>query len=178
MTGVQTCALPIWGADGKAKGIASLLYLDKGDLEQAGSLAAQALETEPENMEALVAHGSVALAREKPRDARLDFERALALNPRDGRAWSGLALSDMFALDLPRAYAGFRKAVANMPEHIGTWHALAWCQILMKDLEGAAATFEHALSLNRNFAESHGGRAVVAGQIGRASCRERVCLLV
>lgn len=149
-------------ADGKARGIASLLYLDKGDLEQAGSLAAQALETEPENMEALVAHGSVALAKEKPRDARLDFERALALNPRDGRAWSGLALSDMFGLDLPRAYAGFRKAVANMPEHIGTWHALAWCQILMKDLEGAAASFEHALSLNRNFAESHGGRAVVA----------------
>jgi Flp pilus assembly protein TadD len=149
-------------ADGKAMGIASLLYLDKGDMEQAGSLAAQALETEPENMEALVTHGSVALAKERPRDARRDFERALALNPRDGRAWSGLALSDMFALDLPRAYAGFRKAVANMPDHVGTWHALAWCQILMKDLEGAAATFEHALSLDRNFAESHGGRAVVA----------------
>jgi Tfp pilus assembly protein PilF len=68
----------------------------------------------------------------------------------------------MFALDLPRARTEFEKAVANMPEHIGTWHALAWCQILMKDLDGAAANFERALSLDRNFAESHGGRAVVA----------------
>jgi Tfp pilus assembly protein PilF len=32
----------------------------------------------------------------------------------------------------------------------------------MKDLDGAAANFERALSLDRNFAESHGGRAVVA----------------
>jgi tetratricopeptide (TPR) repeat protein len=148
--------------DGKAMGIASLLHLDNGDLEQAGKLAARALESEPDSMAALVTHGSVALAKEKPRDARVHFERALSVNPRDGRAWSGLALSDMFALDLPRAYAGFKKAVANMPDHIGTWHALAWCQILMKDLEGAEASFNRALSINRNFGESHGGLAVVA----------------
>ena len=149
-------------ADAKTMGIASLLYLDQGDLQRAGDLAAQVLESEPENIEALVTHGSVALAKEKPRNARAHFERALSLNPRDGRAWSGLGLADMFALDLPRALAGFKKAVANMPDHIGTWHALAWCQILMKDLEGAEASFEQALSMNRNFAESHGGRAVVA----------------
>src|SRR5258706_3658482 len=143
-------------------GIASLLYLDKGDIEQAGKLSAQALEAEPDDMAALVTRGSVALAMEKSDDARLDFESSRNLNPQGWRCWSGLALSSMFALDLERARTQIEKAVANMPEHIGTWHALAWCQILLKDLDGAAATFERALSLDRNFAESHGGRAVVA----------------
>jgi|SRR5882672_5788002 len=153
--------------DAKTMGAASLLYLDNGDLGQAGEWAQRTLAADPENMEALVTQGSVALAKEEGDAARLHFERALAVNPRAGRAWSGLGLASMFALDLPRAQVELKNAVANMPEHVGTWHALAWCQILTKDLDGAAASFEQALSMDRNFAESHGGRAVVAALQGK-----------
>jgi Flp pilus assembly protein TadD len=86
-----------------------------------------------------------------------------------------MALASMFALELPRAQSEFRKAVACMPGHVGTWHALGWCQLLAKDFDGAAATFEHALSLNHNFAESHGGLAVIDALRGRrAEAQERV----
>jgi len=163
--------------DSQAMGVASLLYLDKGDLSEAERLSAGALRKEPANMEALVTSGSVALAKADRDTAQRRFERAIVVNSRDGRAWSGLALTSMFSLDLPRSLAEFRKAVSYMPDHIGTWHALAWCQILMKDLAGAAATFERALSMNRNFAESHGGRAVVAALQGRTQvARESVAV--
>ncbi|HSW18711.1 MAG TPA: tetratricopeptide repeat protein, partial [Ramlibacter sp.] len=47
------------------------------------------------------------------------------------------------------------------PSHIGTWHGLGWTQLLLQDLDGARASFETALELDRNFAENHGGLAVI-----------------
>jgi tetratricopeptide (TPR) repeat protein len=67
----------------------------------------------------------------------------------------------LLANDLPGARAAFLKAVAAMPQHIGTWHGLGWTQIVQGDLAAAHSSFNTALALDRNFAESHGGLAVV-----------------
>jgi len=54
-------------------------------------------------------------------------------------------------------------AATHLAEHIGTWHVLAWVDIMLGDVADARAAFETALSLDRNFAETHG-----AGQAGAA----------
>jgi Tfp pilus assembly protein PilF len=54
-----------------------------------------------------------------------------------------------------------------MPEHVGTWHVLGWTQLMQGDVSAAQRAFERALAADRNFAESHGGLAVVAAMQGR-----------
>jgi Tfp pilus assembly protein PilF len=62
-----------------------------------------------------------------------------------------------------------------MPDHIGTWHGLGWTALFLHDLAGAQAAFQHALELDRNFGESHGGMAVVLARTGqRAAAEEAV----
>jgi Flp pilus assembly protein TadD len=48
-----------------------------------------------------------------------------------------------------------------LPDHIGTWHGLGWSQLIQRQMSSARNSFEMALALDRNFAESHGGLAVV-----------------
>lgn len=69
---------------------------------------------------------------------------------------------------LSAAVTGFQRAISLMPMHIGTWHGQGWTHILRKDLAAARVSFEKALELDRNFAESHGGLAVVLALQGEA----------
>lgn len=147
---------------------ASLALWDHGDLDEAAAFAARALEQAPLALEALVTQGSLALGAQDAATARERFRRALALQPEDGRSWSGLALAEMLAGDLDTALDGFRAATGFMPGHVGTWIAFGWCHLALGDREQAAAAFQRALEIDRNFAESHGSLAVVAALGGDA----------
>ncbi len=69
-------------------------------------------------------------------------------------------------MDLAGALDAFRKAVASMPDHIGTWIGLGWSQFLSNQPQEARASFEEALRIDRNFAESHGALAVALARLG------------
>ncbi len=71
--------------------------------------------------------------------------------------------------ELQHAGQTLARAVACMPDHIGTWHALAWAQLLCGDVVAAETSYRSALALDRNFAESHGGIAIVALLTGRTA---------
>jgi Flp pilus assembly protein TadD len=58
-------------------------------------------------------------------------------------------------------HAPRRPALTFIPAHIGTWHGQGWAQVLRRDLAAARRSFQAALELDRNFAESHGALAVV-----------------
>jgi len=73
----------------------------------------------------------------------------------------------MLQNELPLAEQTLARAVATMPDHVGTWHALAWTQLLCGDVGAAEESYRNALALDRNFAESHGGIAIVALLTGR-----------
>jgi len=115
-----------------------------------------------------VTRGSIALGERDAQGARRDFEHALRANPTDGRSWSGLGLASLLARQFDRAAEELRTALRHMPGHIGTWHALGWCEIVRRDLAAAGECFARALDLDHNFAESHGGLAVVAALSKRA----------
>jgi len=149
-----------------AWGIASLMALDADRMEDSLGWSEHALGGNPNQMEALVARGSVLLDQQDAEAASGCFERALGLNAMDGRSWSGLAFTRMLQLDFPAALEAFQKAVTSMPFHIGTWIGLGWAEFMARHPQAAQAAFEQALALDRNFAESHGGLAVALAQQG------------
>ena len=146
--------------------LASLLYLDSGQMDLAEQLNTEALALGSQSLETSVAGGTIALGHGNTDAASRHFAQALRSNPADGRSWSGLGLASMMNRDIPGAITRLESAVTHMPSHIGTHHALGWCRILDQDLSAAETCFRTALSLDRNFGESHGGLAVTAALQG------------
>lgn len=150
--------------DVQAAGVASLIAVDASDFAAAQRWSAASLnDGSPADhpVESLVSQASIALAARDAGRAIQFADAALKRQPEDGRAWSMRGFAALLANDLPGARAAFLKAVAAMPQHIGTWHGLGWTQIVQGDLAAAHSSFNTALALDRNFAESHGGLAVV-----------------
>lgn len=152
-----------------ALGLKALGLLDAGDDAGAQAISTACLAIEPEQHEALITAGSLALVNRQPIPAREYFSRALSRFPNSGRALSGLGQVQMLQNELQHAGQTLARAVACMPDHIGTWHALAWTQLLCGDVVAAEASYRSALALDRNFAESHGGIAIVALLTGRTA---------
>jgi tetratricopeptide (TPR) repeat protein len=143
-------------------GIMALLNLDAEHLDSAKAYAQKAADLDVSNLDARITLGTLALAEQEDEEAERYFSQAITSNPENGRAWAGLGLAHMLKLSPEKAVSDLEKAVRFMPTHIGTWHALAWAQIVTKDLSGAKESFEHAMALDRNFSETHGGLAVIA----------------
>lgn len=147
-------------------GMLSLLYFDNDDLVSAQAWSQRALAGAPQNLDALLAAGGVALGAEDAEAAKALLLRAVSVQPRNGRVWSNLGLADLLDFDLDAAQEKLTHAVKYMPEHIGTWHVLGWIQLLKKNIDGAEVSFQTALALDDNFGETHGGLAAVAAARG------------
>lgn len=145
-----------------ALGVRALGLLDAGHLPAAQAAATDCLVLYPDQHEALLASATVHLWTGNPALAGEQYQRALMRFPNSGRALSGMGQVLAMAGQLEQAEATLRHAVRTMPDHIGTWHALGWVQLLQGELPAARNSYQAAYDLDRNFAESHGGLAVVA----------------
>jgi len=145
-----------------AWGLQALGLLDEGETEAAGKIALACLAVHPDQHEALLTAGTIALWQRDVEGAETYFKRALSRFPNSGRALSGFAQVLMLRGQLEAAKPELEHAVVAMPDHIGTWHALAWVQTLQGELAGARESYQRAYDLDRNFAETHGGLAVVS----------------
>ena len=155
-------------------GMLSLLYCDCDDLASADKWSTQALKANPNNLDALLAAGNIALGSEDSKIAKDMLHRAIAVQATNGRAWTSLGLADLLDLDIDAAHVKLLQAVKYMPQHIGTWHILAWIQLLKNDIDGAEESFKQALALDENFGETHGGLATVAAARGNFDDAERL----
>lgn len=151
----------------QAAGELALLAVDNSGNEDGEKWARQALALNPNQLEALIALGTLAFEQDQETAARLYFDQAVSTAPHSGRALSGLGLVAMMSDDVKGAQDCFAKAVKTMPDHIGTWHALGWCQLLGDEMEGARISFNRSMELNHNFSETHGALAVVDIMEGR-----------
>lgn len=162
--------------DWRAAGIGSLIAMDAANLELAQRWSAWALAQggpDDRQMEALVTQSSLALGARDAKRAKQLANDALQINPNAGRAWSARAFADLLAGAFADANVSFARALQTMPSHIGTWHGQGWLQVLQKNLDAAQATFETALEMDRNFAESHGGLAVVLALKGQTELAKK-----
>lgn len=148
--------------DAEAVGLYALLNYDGGHSAVAKEAAEKTVKLDPEDHNALITLGSLALAAQDGERANAYFRRATQRYPKSGRAWSGRGLASMMAANLKRAVNDLEQAVQHMPNHVGSWHALAWCQIQLGDLTAARESFNKTMAIDDDFAETHGGLAVIA----------------
>ena len=160
-------AAPVAQRTLEATGVASLVFFDAGQADEASRLADEALALESQAVEPLVVAGTLAVANgDAARSAQL-LGRAAERAPGDGRVLSSIGIARMAAGDLAAAEEAFRQSVAALPQHVGIWLALAWCRVLAGRLQQARESVETALALDRTFGEAHGVLAIVDAQEGR-----------
>ena len=159
--------MTLYPDDATMAGMLGTLCTDLEDFNAARQWSELALKGKPDNLDALVTAGTVALGDEDGTRAGVFFEKALAVDPNNGRAWLGQGMASMLGFDLKTACASLERAAQAMPDHLGTWNALAWCELLDNDIAAAEKTFNHAMDIDRNFGETHGGLAVIAALQGR-----------
>lgn len=138
-------------------GALSVVAMDADDLPLAAYYAEQA----GGGADALTTRGLVALNEDRAGEAMALFDDALARHPEAARAWLGKGLGLIATGQVPQGTAALQRGAEIFGDHLGSWIAVGWTQVIAKDLKAARATFEKALALDENFAESHGGLAVL-----------------
>lgn len=147
-------------------GLLSTAYLDQGNEFEARKWAEKALSIQP-NSDAITTIGMLNLNNTDAEYALAEFKKALALNPRDGRAWFGVAAAELQQRNRDGAEQALHYAQEYFAGYIGTWHVLGWISFNKGEQALAKKYFERSLELNRNFAETHGGLAAVAVAQGK-----------
>jgi tetratricopeptide (TPR) repeat protein len=150
-------------------GALSVAAMDADDMELARHYAGQA----GGGSDALTTRGLIALNDSNPAESVQLFDAALALHPNAPRAWIGKGLGLVASGDTAGGTAALRKGAEIFGDHLGSWIALGWTQFMAKDLAAARQTFDHALSLDDNFAETHGGLAVLDVADGKLDSAQR-----
>jgi len=157
----------------------------------AGALASVAMDAENLSMAMHYAvqagdqhDGLSALGLLKLNDDQVDaslalFGRALEAYPDDTRAQLGAGLAMLAKNDAKQAQVYIDKAAEGFGRHLGSWVAAGWAYFIGGDYVTSRARFEHAREIDDNFAEVHGGLAVldiVEGQIESAKTRTEIAL--
>jgi tetratricopeptide (TPR) repeat protein len=147
--------------DPEANGLFALLLYESNLHHQAADRMQLALSIDPTQREALVTRATMQLDARDFVKAKQTFGEVVRSHPTCGRGWLGLALVNLANLDLRAAANSVQMASRHMPEHIGTWHVHAWIHLLLGEVATAERAFHSALAIDRNFADSHGGLAVI-----------------
>ncbi|OQS08083.1 hypothetical protein B0T37_21760 [Chromobacterium violaceum] len=143
------------------------LYLDQENLAAAELIARQVLDASPTDPDAATVLGMLAISKQDLDVAIPMLAQACAGRPNSGRARMGQGLVSMLQGDLEQAAFRVGEALRHMPGHVGSWHVLAWCRILQQQPAAAKEALLEALRLDRNFADTHGGLAIVAIMEGK-----------
>lgn len=143
-------------------GLMSLLELDLGNRRDAEALARRALALDSENLEARLVAGHLSIDQADAAGAAGHFSVALTRAPSEQRALMGAAVAAILSGRLQEARRIFRRDIEARPAGLASRNALAWCWLLEGAVEEAEKAWSDALAVDRNFAELHGGLAVVA----------------
>jgi tetratricopeptide (TPR) repeat protein len=150
-------------------GALSVAAMDADDFELARHYAVSASG----GADALTTRGLIALNDSNPAESLELFEQALAEHPNAPRAWIGKGLGLIATGETKPGIDALRKGAEIFGDHLGSWIALGWTLFMERDLKRARETFEHALALDDNFAETHGGLAVLDVAEGKLESAQR-----
>jgi tetratricopeptide (TPR) repeat protein len=160
-----------------ASGYHALLLMDEGDMTQAVEAAQRALADDPDEGNANIVLGMWSTETQQIDDASARFERVVRADPNNCRGWLGMALVQLYRGQYDDSIASFKRALTFMPRHVGVIVGMGWAQFNKRDFFAAEATFRHAIGIERNFGEAHGGLAsVLVLQNRREEARREVAL--
>jgi tetratricopeptide (TPR) repeat protein len=161
-----TARLAIEQQDAETHGLLGLLRYEQQQADAAMPHVAAALRQNPQQLEAMLVSASLESGSQNHDVARVLFETLLQVHPRCDRAWLGVALIELTELFGRAARRDLAQPAACMPDYVAG-HVQAWVNTMRGDVVAAELGFSRALSANRDFAEMHGGLAVIAGMQGR-----------
>ena len=152
-------------------GALATLAMDAGELALARDYAVRSGDTP----EGLTARGMLLLDEDNPADALDLFDQALAQKPQSARAWIGSGLGLLTRDRADEAAEALEKGAELFGDHLGSWIAAGWAYFTNQDYAKARTCFERACDLDANFAESHGGLAVLDILEGDFESAKRRC---
>jgi tetratricopeptide (TPR) repeat protein len=161
------------GADTAVVGVnLATCLLAKGDHAAALEVATEVLARDPTCGDALLVKGNVLTALERPMEAKLAFEAAIAINPACVQAFNnlGVVLKEVGRFD--EAIAAYRQALGLDPRHVESRINLG---VALQDqdlLDAAIACYRHALALEPANAKALSDLGVALDQKG---LREQSC---
>jgi tetratricopeptide (TPR) repeat protein len=162
-----------------------------GDEALMGALATLALDAERAdlalvygrqatgNTEGQAALGFLALGENKDRDALALFDRAIAAQPGNPRAWVGKGLGLLASGNAKDGVDAIDRGAELFHDHLGSWIASGWAHFVNGQNDKARASFERAMAIDPNFSECHGGLAVldvIAGDFEKAKRESEIAL--
>lgn len=103
------------------------------------------------------------------------FDQAIAADTGNPRAWIGKGLGLLAAGDSRAGAQALDHGAELFAVHLGSWIASGWAYFMSGDNAKARSRFERALAIDANFAESHGGLAVVEIAEGHLEAAQRAC---
>ena len=126
----------------------------------------RALALRPDSAEAWRYRGSTLITLNRGEEALASFEAALARNPLDASAQSGIArVHFILHGDFARAVVAYERALALNPR--AGWSALqlAHCATFLRDFPKAEAAARRAIDLQRAFLSGRAGMALVGAHM-------------
>jgi tetratricopeptide (TPR) repeat protein len=152
-------------------GALATLAMDAGDL----TLSKHYAEQGGNNGEALAARGMLDLETGAYADAMELLTAALDEEPRNPRAWIGKGLALLVSGNQQSACSAIEQGAQLFETHLGSWIASGWAHFVSGDPAKSRASFVRARDIDPNFAESHGGLAVLDILDGQIASAERNC---
>jgi len=162
-------------ADTGLMGALAIVALDAEDADLARTYALRAGDAH----DGLAALGMLELDQDHVDESLALFDRALAASQNDARAVLGKGLALLVKGDSGQAAELIHRSAGLFGSHLGSWVASGWAYFVNGDQRRAREAFEQALAVDDNFAEAHGGLAVLdvlAGQIESARRRTEIAL--
>lgn len=144
--------------DARLMGALAIMALDAGDLAQARAYAVAARD----DLNGIATLGLLRLGEGDTAAADECFAHGLAQRGDNPRLWIGRGLSLLEQGQTEEAARDLEKGAGLFETHTGTWIASGWARFAAGDEVAARAHFQRALALDPNFAEAHGGLAVLS----------------
>lgn len=142
-------------------GLLALLYLDDAQYDLAEEYCQKTLSVKEGQFEARIVAASLALYKMHIDEAMALIEPLDADYPDSGRILAMKALVLMYRQQFELAISTYERACEKMPNHVGSRINLGWCYFAAGDLDKAETCFKTGVNIDRTFAESHGGLALI-----------------
>ncbi|MBL8439374.1 MAG: PEP-CTERM system TPR-repeat protein PrsT [Zoogloeaceae bacterium] len=137
--------------DPAVMGLAGQLYLAKGDFDRSSDYFDRATKLDPNNADARTRLGVAKLASGEAQEAFADLEAASQLDDGSVRADVALIMAHLRRGEIDKALAAQATLEKKQPTNPQTYNLKGGVLMAKKDLAGARAAFEKALSLEPTF---------------------------
>ncbi|BDA01030.1 tetratricopeptide repeat protein [Vibrio cholerae] len=142
-------------------GLLALLYLDDAQYDLAQEYCQKTLSVDESQFDARIVAASLALYKMHIDEAMALIEPLDSDYPDSGRILAMKALVLMYRQQFENAITTYERACKKMPNHLGSRINLGWCYFAVSELDKAEACFKEGIHIDRTFAESHGGMALI-----------------